>query len=57
MELVTSLHRVQFSISIQNYVNILKLSNCNKDALRVESEGLPILKLDNRLRRVIGRTR
>jgi hypothetical protein len=57
MQLVISLQCVQFSIWIQNYVNILNLSNCHKDALEMEFEGLPILKLDNTLRRVIGQTR
>jgi len=57
MKLVISLQCVQFSTSIQSNVNILKMSNCYKDALGMDFEGLPILTLDNILRRVIGRTR
>jgi len=54
--MVTSLQCVQFCISIQSNVNILKLSHCYKDALGMDFEGLPILTLDNILRRVNGRT-
>jgi len=57
MKLIIPLECVQFSISIQNYVNMLKLSNCHKDALRMEFEDLSILKIDSIPRRVIGRTR
>jgi hypothetical protein len=51
---ITSLCSVQH---FNSYVNIIMLSNCHKHALGMEFEGLPILKLDNTLRRVIGRTR